>query len=112
VIADLGTMAYPDIASEVADLLLRLEGMQWSACIGVYDDVLILSVRTRRKRGGAGQLVEVVVDGNGSAGGHGMAAGGQIVLDNADAPAMTQTIIGRILTYLQQSPDAGVPLVP
>jgi nanoRNase/pAp phosphatase (c-di-AMP/oligoRNAs hydrolase) len=112
VIADLGTMAYPDIAGEVADLLLRLEGMQWSACLGVYDDVLVLSVRTRRKRGGAGRLVEAVVGGDGTAGGHGMAAGGQISLDSSTATTMTQTIIRRILTYLQQSTDAGVPLIP
>jgi nanoRNase/pAp phosphatase (c-di-AMP/oligoRNAs hydrolase) len=86
--------------------------MQWSACLGVYDDVLVLSVRTRRKRGGAGRLVEAVVGGDGTAGGHGMAAGGQISLDSSTATTMTQTIIRRILTYLQQSTDAGVPLIP
>ncbi len=55
VIADLGPMVYPDLAAELADLLLRLEGVRWSVCLGIYEQQFILSVRTRDARGGAGQ---------------------------------------------------------
>lgn len=112
VIADLGPMAYPDLAGEVADFLLRLAGMQWSVCMGVYDDVLVLSARTRRKRGGAGQLVQAIVGADGTAGGHGGAAGGQIPLNGASATDVTNALMQRLLVYLHQSPDDGVPLVP
>ena len=111
VVADLGTMAYPDLAGEVADFLLRLEGVQWSVCMGVHDDVLVLSLRTRRKRGGAGRLVQAVVGKDGTAGGHGMAAGGQIPLRGAPAAEVTATVRQRILQQLDQISEDGVPLV-
>ncbi len=112
VVADLGSMPYPDLAGEVADLLLRLEGMQWSVCIGVHDDVLVLSLRTRRKRGGAGRLVQAVVGTEGTAGGHGMAAGGQIPLHGAPPAEVVATLRRRILQQLDQIPEDGVPLAP
>lgn len=112
VIADLGPMAYPDLAGEVADFLLRLEGMQWSVCVGVYDDVVVLSMRTRRKRGGAGRLVQTVVGADGTAGGHGMAAGGQVVLNGASPQVVTQALLERVLTQWHLTPADGVPLVP
>lgn len=112
VVADLGTMAYPDLAGEVADLLLRLEGVQWSVCMGVHDDVLVLSLRTRRKRGGAGRLVQAVVGQHGTAGGHGMAAGGQIPLRGVAAEEAAADLRRRVLQQLDQSPEDAVPLVP
>jgi len=61
VIAQLGVMAYPDLVGEMADLLLRLDGMRWSFCMGQYNGALILSVRTRDRQGGAGRLARAII---------------------------------------------------
>jgi nanoRNase/pAp phosphatase (c-di-AMP/oligoRNAs hydrolase) len=53
VVAYVGLMAYPDLAAEMARLLLRLEKSRRVVCMGVHRDVLILSVRTQSPTGGA-----------------------------------------------------------
>jgi len=112
VIAQLGVMAYPDLVGEMADLLLRLEGMRWSFCMGQYSDALILSVRTRDRQGGAGRLARAVIGADGSAGGHGMLAGGHIVIGHRAAAALAGEIERRILEYLAIPAQApGVPLL-
>ena len=61
VLSYIGTMSYPDQAAEIADLLSRLEGIQWVVCTGTYNGSLILAVRSRSRRTGAGKLVHAVV---------------------------------------------------
>jgi len=112
VIAQLGAMAYPDLVGEMADLLLRLEGMRWSFCMGEYNDALILSVRTRDRQGGAGRLARAVIGADGSAGGHGMMAGGHITVGERDLAAWMRELEQRILRYLEIPPAvAGAPLL-
>ena len=78
VIAYVGLMAYPDLTAEMARLLLRLEKSRWVVCMGVHQGVLILSVRTQNPAGGAEDLVRAIVGEEGTAGGHGPMAGGQV----------------------------------
>ncbi|MFP4437543.1 MAG: DHH family phosphoesterase [Chloroflexaceae bacterium] len=112
VIAYIGSMEYPDLVGEMADLLLRLEGIQWSICMGIHNNQLIMSVRNRRRRGGAGQLARAVVGQDGTAGGHGMMAGGQVQLHDHDAAQMAHDLMRRILRYLDIPPETnGVPLL-
>lgn len=111
VIAFIGAMSYPDLASEMADLLLRLEGMQWSVCMGAHNGMLSVSVRTRRRRGGAGKLVQAIVQKDGTAGGHGMMAGGQLSLDTWNTLALVSELTRRVLLHLDiPSTMAGTPL--
>jgi hypothetical protein len=49
--------------------------------MGVYQGARILSVRTRSQEHTAEKLVQAIVAGEGSAGGHGKIAGGQIPLE-------------------------------
>jgi nanoRNase/pAp phosphatase (c-di-AMP/oligoRNAs hydrolase) len=112
VIAYIGVLAYPDLVGEMADTLLRLEGMRWSICMGQHQDTLLISVRTRDRHGDAGFLVRAVVRSDGTAGGHGMLAGGQIVLGHCDAAQLAQNLTRRMLKYLAISPHmSGVPIV-
>ena len=69
-------LSYPDLAAEMADVLLRLEKAQWVICMGVYQGALILSVRARSQEHTAEKLVQAIVAGEGSVGGHGTIAGG------------------------------------
>jgi nanoRNase/pAp phosphatase (c-di-AMP/oligoRNAs hydrolase) len=112
VVSYAGTMSRSDMAAEMADLLLRLKGTQWVICMGAYQDDLILAVRSRHRRGGAGQLAQEIVGGRGTAGGHGVMAGGQIPLQNAAPELLAQQLGLRALAYLKVPPETpGKPLI-
>lgn len=112
VIAYIGRMEYPDLAAEMADLLLRLNGSQWVICMGAFRRMLILSVRTRRRRMRAEQLVQAVVGGEGSAGGHGIMAGGQIPLVSRPPDEVAAEVQRRVLRLLEVPEGVeGAPLV-
>ncbi len=112
VLCYIGPMSYPDQAAEIADILSRLEGIQWVLCMGSYNDSLILAVRSRSRRAGAGQLVRAVVDNLGMAGGHGTMAGGQVPLRGADPAQLADQLGQRMLATLHVPLSApGVGLV-
>jgi nanoRNase/pAp phosphatase (c-di-AMP/oligoRNAs hydrolase) len=106
VIAYLGWMGYPGMAAEIADLLLRLQGAVWVIAMGAYEQELILSVRTLDTRGAAGEFVEGIVRGYGSAGGHGVMAGAQIVLQDRDPAKLARDLERAALRALGLSPDS------
>lgn len=107
----LGRMPYPDLAAEIADQLLRLQGIQWVLCIGVYNDNLHLAARTRNRKGGAGQFVRAIVGAMGIAGGHGSMAGGYVPLTNGDPEALAQRLQQMALEYLKIPPTTpGRPI--
>lgn len=104
IIAYIAVLSYPDLAAEMADVLLRLEKAQHVICMGVYQGALILSVRTRSQEHTAGKLVQAIVAGEGSAGGHGTMAGGQIPLGDRCAEQEVLLLSQRALQHL------GIPL--
>jgi nanoRNase/pAp phosphatase (c-di-AMP/oligoRNAs hydrolase) len=110
VISFVGPMRRPDLAAEMADLLLRLRGMQWAICIGVYESRLILSIRTRSQRPGAGRLVQAIIGEQGTAGGHGFMAGGHVPLHGADPEEYAFQLGQRALQHLGVSDRTGKPL--
>lgn len=112
VISYLGQMDYPDLAAEIADLFLRLEGVEWAICLGVYDDTLHLSVRARREDANAEALALAAVGETGSAGGRNTLAGGQVPLQGEDAEEVVHAVRARIKDYLEIAADAdGAPLL-
>ncbi len=112
VISFLDEMGRPDLAAEMADLLLRLEGIGWVICMGVHQGTLILAVRTRDRRGGAEHLVVRVVGDQGTAGGHGTMAGGQVPLLGRDPVRVAHQLAQKALGYLHvTSGDEGQPLI-
>jgi len=104
VLSYIGSMSYPDQAAEIADILSRLEGVQWVMCMGVYNNGLILAVRSRSRRTGAGKLVQAVVGGLGMAGGHGTMAGGHVPLHGADPALLAEQLGQKMLAYLKVPP--------
>ena len=110
VVSYLDSMSYPDLAAEMADLLLRLEGIRWVLCVGIHDDVLMLSVRTRLAHGAAG-LIRHIVGTRGTAGGHGSMAGGQIPLEGADPDQLARTVTQRALYHLEIEVDGDGELL-
>jgi nanoRNase/pAp phosphatase (c-di-AMP/oligoRNAs hydrolase) len=112
VISYMGPMRRPDMAAEMADILLRLENTSWIICMGVYKDELIMSVRTWSQQVSAGELAQEIVGDRGTAGGHGSMAGGQILLEGETPEGLAQRLTARALQYLKVAPDiASEPLI-
>jgi nanoRNase/pAp phosphatase (c-di-AMP/oligoRNAs hydrolase) len=111
ILSYIGAMQRPDLAAEMADLLMRLKGVQWVICMGVHKNELILAVRTISRRGGAGQVVQAIVGDEGTAGGHGNMAGGQIPLRGADPEQLAHTLGERALHHLKVAETTGRPLM-
>lgn len=109
----IGDIPNPDFVAEMADMIMRLEGVEWTLCMGVYEETLILSLRTMRAAGGAGQMIQKLVRGLGQAGGHGLMAGGKVTGVPPDRSARHSLVNGirdRFLNELgvQDQPPRGV----
>ena len=79
-VVNLLAICFPEVVSEIADYLIRLEGIETVLSMGHYNDEIILSIRTTSTLLNAGEILKRLVAGRGTAGGHGMMAGGK--LDN------------------------------
>lgn len=101
---------HPDMVAELADFLLRMEGVSVVLGIGCCDKEGVLSLRTDREDLFAGKLIREVVEGLGSAGGHGMIAGGQIrpmVGNHAVQKELENTLTKRLIKALGYEPVRG-----
>ena len=84
-LCSLGRTTSAEMVAEVADLLLRMEGVRAVFCGGLVRQSYYVSVRTE-VGGDAWSLIRAGMDGeDGSSGGHGSVAGGSITLDCADS---------------------------
>jgi nanoRNase/pAp phosphatase (c-di-AMP/oligoRNAs hydrolase) len=88
IISWVNELAQPEQAAEVADFLIRYEKVDWALCAGVYQDRLILSLRTTLPQARAGELLRQVVGKLGRAGGHHRRAGGCILLPSTAPSAI------------------------
>jgi len=84
----LGRVKNPESVAEMADFFRRMQGCQWSLVGGAFEDNYYLSVRTDLAHYDAFPLLEAVMDGEGSFGGRGPVAGGQIPLEVSDDPSI------------------------
>ena len=112
VLAHVGEMSRPDMTAEMADLLMRLQGIEWVICSGVFKKTLTLSIRTRSRRGGAGALAQQIVGQRGTAGGHGVMAGGQVPLHRQDGAQLAAQLGRHALEILKIDPHTeGRPVI-
>lgn len=109
---NLGTIAYPDLVAEVADLLLDYEGAQFVLCCGRYGKQLFVSMRTEPSQRRAGGLMRQLIGNEGASGGHGTTAGGRLfaqVTSDADQQKAFEHLVYRLL---ELSGRVGAPRVP
>lgn len=86
VLCSLGRTGSGEMVAEVADLLLRMEGVQAVFCGGLVDRNYYVSVRTDPARSDAWQLIRDAMEGEpGTFGGHGSVAGGSVQLHDGQA---------------------------
>jgi nanoRNase/pAp phosphatase (c-di-AMP/oligoRNAs hydrolase) len=99
----LGKVTRPDLAAQIADLLLTHERMQWSICSAAFKDRLYVSIRTTRQKARCIPIMRHILGKEGSAGGHGMIAGGYIPiqgLTGAEMEALEEEIMLRFISKL------------
>lgn len=85
IISWINDLPQPELAAEVADFLMRFEEVEWALCAGVYEDKLILSLRSSASGARAGDVLRKVVGAMGKAGGHDRRAGGTVYLSSTSA---------------------------
>ncbi|MFB3924695.1 MAG: bifunctional oligoribonuclease/PAP phosphatase NrnA [Syntrophales bacterium] len=106
VISDLEQIYSPDALSEIADLLIRVEGVQWALCIGEFHGDIYFSLRTFHPKGHAGSVARKMVRELGSGGGHRMTAGGKITYA-LNYQEMVRTVIDRFLKEIRRRDFKG-----
>lgn len=80
IITELGPIDNPDMIAEVADLLLREDETTWTMCTGLWNDKILISIRTSEENKLAEKVIKGMVFRKGTGGGHLTYAGGQIPL--------------------------------
>lgn len=112
----LGEIEHPDLVAEVADLLFRLEGMDWSFVTGSHARVLYASLRCIEKEGlDAGAVAHFVAQGTpkGSGGGHETLAAAQLPLPTGQpAQAAHAAALERFFTATGPKRVSRRPLTP
>ena len=114
IVASMGTLPYPDMVAEVADLFLQMHGVEWTVALGRHRDRLLLSVRARDTGAHAGTLIREAMGDRGSAGGHGTFAGGQIAVrgrTEEDIEVLRAGLLADLLVALGADPAVSEPLV-
>lgn len=105
---------HSDIVAEMADFLLRTEGVGLVLGLGCIGNEEVLSIRTDREDVFAGKVVRHLLEDLGTAGGHGMIAGGQIkgVSDTREAQSeLEQKLISRLLDIFEYENIEGQALL-
>jgi nanoRNase/pAp phosphatase (c-di-AMP/oligoRNAs hydrolase) len=110
VVTTLQSVPYPDAVAEVADFLMRLENAKWSVCLAPHGDFLYVSLRTNDPKARAGQLLASLLP-SGTAGGHGMIAGGRIKVSRGQRKKVSQKVVEDILQALGNNGVRSQPLV-
>jgi len=99
-----------DMIAEVADFLIRLEGMRTAVCYAVYEDKIHLSARAVDARGNVARRMKQVVSRLGTGGGHRAMAGGQVAIEG-DVERRLAFVHARILKSFAPNKEP-VPLTP
>lgn len=98
----LGDVGNPDFVPSIADFMLRTERINWSICIGRYQERLVVSIRTTHKKAQAGIFLRRLIGKRGTAGGHGMIAGGQVPCGSKDHEGCTRLEEELIQSFLKK----------
>ncbi len=103
IVISMGELPYPDAAAQIADYFLKYRKVNSTFSIGVYDDMILMSLRSDDPLSKLGVLARTVVRGLGTAGGHGSSAGGQVPVAGKspeEIEAIEKNIIETLLSEL------------
>ncbi|MDA1260812.1 MAG: DHH family phosphoesterase [Planctomycetota bacterium] len=108
----LGDVANPETVAEVADWLLRLEGRTWSLAGGACDGLYQVSLRTDATGADAYPAMRAILGDEGSCGGHGRMAGGQVPLDGRTVDEVRRILRERAVQHFGLEGEAEEAVVP
>jgi len=111
---NLYTISHPEIVAEIADFLMRVEGVEIVLGVGCYREEGVLSMRTSHLEAHAGVLMQTIVKGLGTGGGHSMTAGAQVrpmPLDITSQTDLEAVLVKRLLEALGREGVAAEPLI-
>lgn len=100
---NLGSVTYPDLVAEIAEMMLAYEKASYCVCVGEHEGQVFLSIRSEVEDAHAGELIRRVVGSKGAAGGHGMSAGGRIhqtVRSEAELKTVYDELVARMVGEL------------
>lgn len=103
VVCCMGRLPYPDAAAQIAEYFLRYRKVNTSFSIGIYQDMILMSLRSDEPSARLGVLAQKVVKGLGTAGGHGSSAGGQVSIagrSSEEVEGIERKLIGALLAEL------------
>ena len=103
---NLGSLRYPDLVAEIADLMLAYDRASWCVCMGEHEGSVYLSIRSDVEEAHAGELIRRVVGSKGAAGGNGMLAGGRLhqsIRDEAELKQLYDELVARLVAELSIS---------
>ncbi len=89
-VVNLQAIRFPEVVAEMADYLIRLAGIETVLSMGLYNDGVILSIRTTSTLLNAGEIIKRLVAGRGTGGGHGMMAGAKMDIAPGDLAALKE----------------------
>ncbi|MCS6914531.1 MAG: DHH family phosphoesterase [Myxococcales bacterium] len=101
---NLGSLPYPDLVAEIADLMLAYDKASWCVCVGEHEGSVYLSIRSDVEDAHAGELIRRVVGSKGAAGGHGLSAGGRLhgtVREDAELKQIYDELVARLVAELR-----------
>lgn len=113
-ISYLGRIHAESIVPELADQLLRIEGVTWSFCMGAVGNSMVLSMRSSSRKLRAGRVITRLVGKHGFGGGHREMAGGYVPLDGIDEAQvgeLAHRFSARFLNIVHRDGCHGRPLV-
>jgi nanoRNase/pAp phosphatase (c-di-AMP/oligoRNAs hydrolase) len=114
VAVNLGTLGYPDLVAEIADLLLSYESARFVLCIGQYGGSAYMSLRTEASEARAGSMMRHIVARDGAAGGHGTMAGARLFAPMPDEQSLQAAFVemlGRLCEVLGYETPKPEPLL-
>jgi nanoRNase/pAp phosphatase (c-di-AMP/oligoRNAs hydrolase) len=96
-------LPYPDFVAEMADFLLRVKSMSWSICLGSYQGLLYISIRSKNIHANTARLLKRVIPTSGISGGHELIAGARLKIDKMDGAevrTLKRDIVKKVLREL------------
>ena len=99
----------------MADFLLRMKGVSWVVVGGAFEGEYVLSLRTDYAFGKAYPLMERVLAGEGSFGGHGHIAGGHLILEDSGESTIKEVermLRANALAVIATPPEGDEETIP
>jgi len=115
IVSHLDTIDSPEKPAVIADFLLRFEPIQWAMTTAVYENRLVISLRTSNSKLSAADMIRKLLRGEGDGGGHRSKAGGFIPLETntpAEIDRKRTLLRVRYLRALGIKQTQGKRLVP